>query len=52
MDIRERANRLITWSLTNLLVVPLCAVMMHALNRTRVTGKRHLQDARLPFVFV
>jgi 1-acyl-sn-glycerol-3-phosphate acyltransferase len=52
MDIRERANRLITWSLTNLLVVPLCAVMMHALNRTRITGKRHLQDARLPFMFV
>ena len=52
MDIRERVNRVITWCLTNFLVVPLCTVMMQVLNRTRITGKHHLQGARLPLVFV
>ena len=36
MDIRERSNRVVTWCLTNLLVVPACALLMQALNRTRI----------------
>ena len=52
MDIGERLNRALTWSLTCLLVVPACTVLMRVLNRTRIVGKHHLQGARLPFVFV
>jgi 1-acyl-sn-glycerol-3-phosphate acyltransferase len=52
MDIRERLNRVVTWCLTCLLVVPACTVLMRVLNRTRIVGKHHLQGARLPLVFV
>jgi hypothetical protein len=52
MDIRERLNRVVTWCLTCLLVVPVCTVLMQVLNRTRIVGKQHLQGARLPLVFV
>lgn len=52
MDIRERWNRVVTWSLTCLLVVPVCAVLMRVLNRTRIVGRHHLQGARLPLVLV
>ena len=52
MDIRERANRVVTWCLTCLLVVPVCTLLMRVLNRTRIVGKHPPQGARLPLVFV
>ena len=52
MDISEKLNRVVTWCLTCLLVVPVCSVLMRVLNQTRIVGKHHLQGARLPLVFV
>lgn len=48
----ERLNRVITWTLSFLLVVPVFAFLMKALNRTRVRGRRYLQKAPLPLMFV
>ena len=52
MAIRERLDRAVTWGLTCLLVVPVFTVLMRVLNRTRIVGKRHLQGASLPLMFV
>ena len=52
MDLHEKLNRAITWCLSCLLVVPACTVLMRVLNRTRIVGKHHLQQAPLPLMVV
>lgn len=52
MDIREAVNRVVTWCLTCLLVVPVCTVLMRVLNRTRIVGRQHLLRAPLPLMVV
>jgi 1-acyl-sn-glycerol-3-phosphate acyltransferase len=52
MDMSERLNRAVTWALSCLVVVPVFTVLMRVLNRTRIAGKQHLQQAPLPLLFV
>jgi 1-acyl-sn-glycerol-3-phosphate acyltransferase len=48
----ERVNDLIGWLLSLLLVVPVFWLLMKVFNRTVVRGKRHLESAPLPLMFV
>ncbi len=52
MPLAERVNRVISWALSFLIVIPLFMVLMRLLNRTRIRGKHHLQNAPLPLMFV
>jgi hypothetical protein len=40
MDIGERFNRVVTWCLTCLLVVPVCTVLMRVLRNTKDTWQK------------
>ncbi len=44
-------NTSISWVLTILFAVPALVLLMRVLNRTRVSGRQHLQNAPLPLIF-
>ena len=52
MDTTGRLNRAVSWALSCVVVVPAFTVLMRVLNRTRIVGKHHLQQAPLPLLFV